>query len=80
MQSNLNGNELAKKLLIAVTDGGAVALGLKKGILEEDYDADIISFKLPDKIDSKEDLPIAIILHTTDVEKTYIKGKNEFSK
>ena len=80
MQSNLNANKLAKKLLIAVTNGGAIALGLKKGILEKDYDADIISFKLPDKIDSKEDLPIAIILHTTDVEKTYIKGNNEFSK
>ena len=80
MHSNLEANDLAKKLLTAVTSGGANALGLKKGVLKKDYDADIITFKLPDFVENEEDLAIAIILHTTKVEKTYIRGKDELNK
>ncbi len=80
MHSNLDANELAKKLLTSVTSGGANALGLKKGILKKDYDADIIAFKLPDFVEDEEDLAIAILLHTSTVTKTFIKGKNEFNK
>ncbi|MEA3498436.1 MAG: aminofutalosine deaminase family hydrolase [Campylobacterota bacterium] len=80
MHTNLEANDLAKKLLIAVTSGGASALGLKKGILRKDYDADIISFKLPDFIEDKENLAVSILLHTTDVDKTYIRGKDELNK
>jgi len=80
MHSNLEANDLAKKLLTAVTSGGANALGLKKGILAKDYDADIITFKLPDFVENEEDLAVAIILHTTQVEKTFIKGIDELNK
>jgi aminodeoxyfutalosine deaminase len=80
MHSNLEANDLAKKLLTAVTSGGANALGLKKGVLKKDYDADIISFKLPDFVENEEELAVAIILHTTQVEKTFIRGKDEFIK
>lgn len=80
MHSNLEANDLAKKLLTAVTSGGANALGLKKGVLKKDYDADIITFKLPDFVENEEDLAVAIILHTTQVEKTFIKGNDELNK
>ncbi len=75
MHSNFDTSQLASKLLTAATSGGAVALGLKKGILEKSYDADIISFKLPDICQDKETVATAIILHTTKVETTYIQGK-----
>jgi aminodeoxyfutalosine deaminase len=80
MHTNLNTNELAQKLLVAVTSGGATALGLKKGILAKGYDADIITFKLPDYVENTTDLATAIILHTSNVEKTYIRGKDELNK
>ena len=80
MHTNLEANDLAQKLLIAATSGGAKALGVKKGILRKGYDADIISFKLPDFVENKEDLATAVILHTTKVEKTIIRGKDEFNK
>lgn len=76
MHSNFDANHLAIKLLTASTNGGAKALGLKKGILKKDYDADIISFQLPDNCSDKEDLAVAIILHTTKVNHTYIQGKH----
>jgi len=78
--TNLDVNHLAQKLLLGVTNGGAKALGLHKGILKEGYDADIISFQLPDIVEAKEDLASAIVLHTTKANKVYIKGKNELLK
>ena len=80
MHTNLESNKLAQKLLIASTNGGANALGLKKGKLEKNYDADIISFKLPDACDKEEDLATSIILHTTKTTHTYIKGIDELNK
>ena len=77
IHTNFDTSNLAKRLLLGATSGGAQALGLEKGILEKGKDADIISFILPDKINNQEDLATAIILHTTQVNKTYIKGKNE---
>jgi cytosine/adenosine deaminase-related metal-dependent hydrolase len=73
-------NALAQKLLIAATNGGAKALGLKKGILKKDFDADIISFTLPDICSSSEDLAISVILHTHKITNTYIKGIDELNK
>ena len=71
-------NSLASKLLKMATNGGAKALGLKKGILKKDYDADIICFNLPNKTE-KENLFTSIILHTTKVNQVYIGGRCEFS-
>ncbi|MCK5111256.1 MAG: metal-dependent hydrolase [Arcobacteraceae bacterium] len=76
MHTNFDANHLAMKLLTAATSGGAKALGLKKGILTKDFDADIISFKLPDTCTDIEDLATAIILHTTKVQISYIQGKS----
>jgi cytosine/adenosine deaminase-related metal-dependent hydrolase len=66
--------ELSKKLLKAATVNGSIALGLNKGILEVQKDADIISFKLPDTIEDEEDLAMQVILHTKSVNKTIIGG------
>ncbi len=67
--------DFSKELLYAVTLNGAKALGVNKGILKKDKDADIISFCLPDKIEDEEDLAMHIILHTKFVDKTIIGGK-----
>ena len=80
MHSNFDPNQIAKKLITATTAGGAKALGLNKGTLSKDFDADIISFNLPDKCESSEDLATMIILHTTKTTHTYIKGIDELNK
>ena len=80
MHTNLESNQLAEKLLTASTAGGANALGLKKGKLAKDYDADIISFKLPDICQKEEDLATSIILHTTKTTHTFIKGIDELNR
>jgi len=67
--------EFSKTLLKAATLNGSIALGLNKGSLEKQKDADIISFKLPDEIEDKEDLAMQIILHTKSVNKTIIGGE-----
>ena len=71
---NENIIEISKKLLKAATLNGSIALGLNKGSLEKEKDADIISFNLPDKIEDKEDLAMQIILHIKSVNKTIIGG------
>ena len=77
IHTNFDTDVLARRLLLAATAGGAKALGLEKGVLVKGKDSDIISFILPDKINNPEDLATSIILHTTQVNKTYIKGKDE---
>ncbi len=74
MHTDININSLATKLLKAATVNGAKALGLNKGVLQKDLDADIISFTLPDNIEENEDLAMHIILHTKFVDKTIIGG------
>lgn len=74
MHTDININSLATKLLKAATVNGAKALGLNKGVLQKDLDADIISFTLPDDIEENEDLAMHIILHTKFVDKTIIGG------
>jgi len=68
--------DLANKLIKAATKNGSDALGLNKGVLEKDKDADIISLTLPDEVEEKEDLAMQIILHTKSVDSTIIGGKN----
>jgi len=74
IHTNFQLEELAQKLLISATSGGADALGLKKGILQKGYDRDIIGFRLPDKVEISN-LFTAIILHTTSIDKIYISGE-----
>jgi len=80
IHNNFEPNKLATKLLTAATKGGAKALGLPKGELKKELDADIISFLLPDSINDSEDLATAIILHTSNTTNTYIGGQNELHK
>ena len=62
-------------LLKAATLNGAKALGLNKGTLQKEFDADMITFTLPDEVEDMEDLPMQIILHTKFVDKTIIGGE-----
>ena len=80
MHTNLESHELAQKLLLASTKGGADALGLQKGTLIKGYDADIITFNLPDECTSEENLATSIILHTSKTTHTFIKGIDELTK
>ncbi|AXH11593.1 aminofutalosine deaminase family hydrolase [Halarcobacter bivalviorum] len=66
----------SKTLLQAATLNGAKALGLEKGELSKDKDADIIAITLPDKVKEKEDLCMNVILHTKFVNKVYIGGND----
>ncbi|AXK49345.1 chlorohydrolase [Aliarcobacter trophiarum LMG 25534] len=67
--------KFSKTLLNSATVNGAKALGLKKGRLEKDFDADIIGFSLPDKIEDIEDIYMQIILHTKYVDDIIIGGE-----
>ncbi|WP_044416028.1 aminofutalosine deaminase family hydrolase [Halarcobacter anaerophilus] len=64
----------AKLLILAATKNGAKALGLNKGTLEKNADADLIAISLPDEVEDEEDLCLNIILHTKEVNKTVIGG------
>lgn len=80
IHTNFEPNQLAKKLLLASTYGGAKALGfMNKGILKKNFDADIISFNLPDTLKTLDTLAISIILHTNDTKNTFIGGINATS-
>jgi cytosine/adenosine deaminase-related metal-dependent hydrolase len=75
MQTELHPKYLAKDLLKAVTINAAKSLGLNNGSIEVGKDADLISFKLPNKINNIENLPLQIILHTNEVDYLYINGE-----
>lgn len=75
IHSNFDIKKLAHNLLKAATRNGAQALGLNKGVLAKDFDADIIVCKLPDKVENQEDLPMQLILHTKKCENVYINGE-----
>jgi len=75
MHTNIEVNELASKLLTASTQGGALALGLEKGQLVKNKDADMILLSLPDVVEKEENLASAIILHTKKVDKIIIGGE-----
>jgi len=67
-------SQLSKRLLNSVTIDAAKALGLKKGVLKEDYDADMILVELADRVEDEETLYQWLILHTKSCEKTIILG------
>jgi len=67
---------LSKRLIIAATKNGSDALGLNKGVLSKNKDADIIAFYLPDDIEDESDIYMNIILHTKNVDKTIIGGRD----
>ena len=73
--SNENILEFSRTLIKAATVNASRALGLNKGAIIKDLDADMIAFTLPDKIEDKEDLAMQIILHTKFVDKVIIGGE-----
>ena len=75
IHSDKNIVEFSKLLLKAATVNGAIALGLNKGSLQKDFDADMITFYLPDEIEDKDDLAMQVILHTKFVDKIIIGGE-----
>jgi len=75
MHVSLHPKYLAKDLLKAVTKNAAKSLGLNNGEIKKGKDADLITFKLPNSVENLELLPLQIILHTNEVEKLYINGK-----
>lgn len=74
--SNQEVNRFSKTLLTAATANGAKALGLNKGILQKDFDADMIHLTLPDNVDEEDAVATHVILHTKQVQNVYIGGKN----
>lgn len=76
IHENENIIDVSNKLLRAATINAAKALGVKKGALVKDFDADIISFTLPDEVEHANDfLAMNIILHTKYVKDTIIGGQ-----
>ncbi len=75
MHTDLHPKYLAKDLLKSVTINAAKQLNLNNGSIEKGKDADLITFKLPDKIKEKDFIPIHIILHINEVDNLYINGE-----
>ena len=75
MHIDLHPKYLAKDLLKAITINASKSLNLNNGSLEKNKDADIITFKLPNKIKNLDNLPLHIILHINEVENLFINGK-----
>lgn len=75
IHNDININDLAKRLIINATVNGAKTLALNSGSLEKSKNADIIQIILPSEVQNEDDLATHIILHTKEVNKTYIKGK-----
>ncbi len=76
VHTNENVIEFSKVLIKAATRNGSLALGLNKGELVKNKDADMISIILPDCIEDENDLCMNVILHTKFVESSIIGGKN----
>lgn len=76
MHSDKNVIDFSKVLLKAATKNGAASLGLNKGELIKNKDADMISLILPDEVKNEEDLCMNVILHTKFVNSSIIGGKN----
>ena len=67
--------DFSKVLLKSATVNPAISMGLNKGVIEKEFDSDMIALTLPDEIEDKDDLAMQIILHTKFVDKTIIGGE-----
>ncbi len=76
IHDNINPNDLSNTLLKAATKNSAITLGLNKGELSHNKDADFICITLPNIVEDKSLLALNIILHTKYVDDTIIGGKN----
>ena len=76
IHENINPNDLSNTLLKTATKNSALALGLNKGELSHNNDADFICISLPNIVEDKNLLALNIILHTKYVDNTIIGGEN----
>jgi len=74
MHTGLHPKYLAKDLIKSVTKIAGEILNLNNGSIEVSKYADLITFKLPNKIEI-EDLYLQIILHINEIEKIWINGE-----
>ncbi len=75
MHTKIPLESLSKMLLKAVTCNASKALNLPTGKLEKGLLADIIVATLPQEVDSLEQLPTQLILHTHQTHLTFINGE-----
>ncbi len=68
-------NELAKKVIKAVTINGAKALGLNCGEIKKGRCADLIVCELSGDLQSIEDIMLQLILHTKFTKATFVAGE-----
>ncbi len=73
MHAGLHPKYLAKDLLRAITKTAGDILKLNNGSIEVGKFADMISFKLPNKV-KKEEICLQTILHTNEIENMWING------
>jgi len=66
--------KLAKRLIMAATKEGALALGLDKGVIAEGKDADLIMIELPDSVQEDDALALSLVMFTKEVERSYVAG------
>ena len=74
MHNGLHPKYLARDLLKSITKTAGEILELNNGSIEVGKYADMISFKIPNKVNI-EDLAFQIILHTNTIEKMWINGE-----
>jgi cytosine/adenosine deaminase-related metal-dependent hydrolase len=74
MHTGLHPKYLAKDLLKAVTRNGGDILELNNGSIEVGKYADMIAFRLPNKVDT-ENIYLQTILHTNQIDKMWINGE-----
>jgi len=76
IHTGLHPKYLAKDLLKSITKVASNILELNNGVIDVGKFADLISFKLPNKINNLDELPLQIILHTNEIEAMWINGEN----
>ncbi len=74
MHSDIEPNELAKKLLIASTKEGGASLDRNCGEIVEGKDADMIIVMLPASVQEVEALALQTVLHTQKAQQVFIAG------
>ena len=75
IHENMDLDFLAKKLLTSVTKNAANALNLKKGIIKEGYDSDMIVVDIMQDFNDLETIYKWLILHTKNTKKTIVLGE-----
>jgi cytosine/adenosine deaminase-related metal-dependent hydrolase len=71
-----NISNLSRELLESVTRLSATALNIKSGIIQEGYLSDFVVIKLPQEVSNN--IALDVILHTKEVSKSFINGKEIF--